>query len=151
MTFGKSPGPYKSKLIPYKQLIKDAWYKERKTGKEIQKILSEKYNLNIPLSSLYEFIRVRRKRPDPHDLPPFMQLQEQQVKSPIQEEKTGTPISVAKEKTHNTKATTCKIGNPMPLTQEEKAILERMQKQTQYETYQEAVRLKMAKKKAQQP
>lgn len=141
----KPLGAYKSVLIPYKKIIFDAWFKERKTGCEIQYILAEQHNIKVSLDTIYQFIRVRRKRPDPHDLPPFMQPQEPRVKSQIQEEKTGTPMPVAKE-VHSTQ---CKWGKP--LTEKEQAIINKMMNQTRQEAYEEAVRLKMAKKKAKQP
>lgn len=139
----KNP-PYRSQLNPVKNIIFNAWFQERKSAKVIQLMLSESHNINVSLTCIYKFIRVRRKKPDPHDMPSFMQNQEQQTKSPIQEEKPKEAVPASDGIKNSSQPR-------QRLTKEQLEHLERMQKQTKYEAYQEAVRLKMAKKKTQKP
>lgn len=63
-----STPPFQSKLIPYQKELFRKWYKERATLKQLQHWLSEK-GIEISISGISRFIRCRKNRPDPHELP----------------------------------------------------------------------------------
>lgn len=57
-------GPFKSCLIPHKELIFNSWYIERKPAREIQRELAERHGIKVAISTITRFIKVRRERPE---------------------------------------------------------------------------------------
>ncbi len=65
----KTPGAFKSCLIPYQEQIFTWWYDDRLSAVEIQKLLQTKFGIEVHRSTLARFIKVRRDKPDPHQRP----------------------------------------------------------------------------------
>lgn len=61
-------GQWNSKLQPYKEEILSLWF-ERKTLKDIVKILEEEHSLEISPQGLHRFIKIRLSKDDPHERP----------------------------------------------------------------------------------
>lgn len=61
-TKSKKTGPFKSCLIPHKDFIFNAWYTDRKSGREIQQLLSENFDINVATTTITRFIKVRKNR-----------------------------------------------------------------------------------------
>jgi len=85
----KTPGAYRSCLIPYKEQIFAWWFDDRLTATDIQKRLQEKLGIEVHRSTLARFIQVRREKPDPHDYPNHISWQAPvpSVKAPSQKVK----------------------------------------------------------------
>lgn len=64
-----SPGAFRSCLIPYKNQIFTWWFDDRKSAREIQMLLAEQFGLEVHWSTLTRFIKVRSRKPDPHERP----------------------------------------------------------------------------------
>lgn len=68
MSERKSTPPWRSKLVPFRDEILEAWFKKRFTLKMIQAELKTR-GVDISLSALSHFIRCRVNRADPHIAP----------------------------------------------------------------------------------
>lgn len=64
-----SPGAFRSCLIPYREQIFTWWYKEHKTARDVQKQIAEHFSVDVHWTTVARFIKVRRNKPDPHELP----------------------------------------------------------------------------------
>lgn len=68
-----SPGAFRSCLIPYKDQIFTWWFDDRKSAREIQALLAEQFGVEVHWSTITRFIKVRSRKPDPHERPVHLQ------------------------------------------------------------------------------
>lgn len=84
-----SPGAFRSCLIPYQEQIFTWWFDERKSAREIQTLLAEQYGLEVHWSTITRFIKVRSRKPDPHERPLHLKQSEKETDSPVPEIRKG--------------------------------------------------------------
>ena len=84
-----SPGAFRSCLIPYQEQIFTWWFDERKSAREIQTLQAEQYGLEVHWSTITRFIKVRSRKPDPHERPSHLKQSEKETDSPVPEIRKG--------------------------------------------------------------
>ena len=81
---GTPDSPTRSKLEPYRELIRGLRQK-RKTFPEIAQVLLANYNVHIHPSNIHRFVKVRSKqRPSQFEIPPDSSLSSAGIEAPSQ-------------------------------------------------------------------